>query len=952
MFEYWLKGSNMARCRILFPVWLFLLIAGLPVIAQQAGPAAAQGPCAMPVFTRIVNEPNLFSEQQEEWLGDVMDQEIRRDFNVIEDPEGYLQKLGERLLAQLPPTAVHYHFVIIDSPELNSFGVAGGRIYIHRRMIAFTQNEAELSALIGHEIGHAATHQVAIQVSGWLRELGVSQLGDRRDVINKWNFFKDNAAKIKERGGAGRYRDEQLIADRVGLYAMARAGYDPARFIEFTDRSLQTRGKTGGFWSDFFGATSFNSKRLREIVKNSVPMPASCISSYTADASYFAKWQQDVIASKRIVAKEELPGLVRKVALQPRLRGDLHHLLFSPDGKYLLAQDESSVFVLTREPLANVFRIDADDAHTAQFSPDSTAVVFYDKELRVEKWDIATQQRTALHALTVPDCYQSSLSPSGEYMACIDVSANFGFGLHLIEVSSNKTIYTKKNFYTATWSDYFTLWLARLLGQPANIFELRFSPDNRYFVAGHHTASLGYDLKSSTEVHLPSRIHELLAFTFAFVSPDEIAGVVGGGNFGKLVRARFPSGEKVDEFKLPAYGHLYSTSQSNYLLMRPAASYPVGIVDLNGKKITQGFKSPGFAIYGQVFAGEQTSGEVALFSAGDQKGVSRVQLPDSPLAGARASAFSSDGKWLAVSGGTRGSLWQLDTGDRIFFTYAFEGAFFDQGQLIAKFAQREPDPSRVFQLDPATKGTKKLYDFGANEKRSWQQGRVLIKVRPEKENDNFFLHGNSVMEVRDVHNNALLWDKKIGKAMPRFYSTADVLTLVIGDWDSMKAAAKENAALNTALNSINGKRDAYILQAFEVATGKLLGTVLVDTGKLSFRVKWAVTFGDTVLVADSLNRTLVYSLKSGQQKGKVPGYVWATSAKGDRMLVEMGHGVVDLYDTGTLQPLAHYSFPSRLSDAEFTGDGSTLMVLTADQTVYQFKAAAQQENASAADAAK
>src|SRR4051794_2727394 len=172
------------------------LLFGLPLMAEQGG-GAPQNPCAMPVFTKIVNEPNLFSEQQEEWLGDVMDQEIRRDFNVIEDPEGYLQKLGERLLAQLPPTAVHYRFVIIDSPDLNSFGVAGGRIYIHRRMIAFTQNEAELSALLGHEIGHAATHQAAIQVSGWLRDLGVTHLGDRQDVISKWNLFKDNAARIK-----------------------------------------------------------------------------------------------------------------------------------------------------------------------------------------------------------------------------------------------------------------------------------------------------------------------------------------------------------------------------------------------------------------------------------------------------------------------------------------------------------------------------------------------------------------------------------------------------------------------------------------------------------------------------------------------------------------------------------------------------------------------------------
>jgi outer membrane protein assembly factor BamB len=272
-------------------------------------------------------------------------------------------------------------------------------------------------------------------------------------------------------------------------------------------------------------------------------------------------------------------------------------------------------------------------------------------------------------------------------------------------------------------------------------------------------------------------------------------------------------------------------------------------------------------------------------------------------------------------------MWQLDTGERVFFTQGFEGAFFDHGQMIAKFSQQEKVPSRVFQLDPASKGGKKLYEFEVDEKRVWQEGRILIRLR--------FLRGNSIMEVRDIRNNELLWEKQIGKAVPMIFSSGSVLTLVIRDLDSIKAAAKENPSLNAALNSVQAKRDAYLLEAFEVGTGKPLGAVLVDTGKLSFNVKWAVTMGDTVIVADSINRTLVYSLKSGQQKGKLPGYVWATSAKGDRMLVEMGRGVVDMYDTTTLQPLAHYSFPSRLSDAQFSEDGSTFMILTADQTVYQ-----------------
>ena len=66
----------------------------------------------MPSGLLSVNGHNLFTEQQEEWLGEVMDKEIRSEFNVIDDPDNYLQKIADRLQAQLPPSKTHYRFVI------------------------------------------------------------------------------------------------------------------------------------------------------------------------------------------------------------------------------------------------------------------------------------------------------------------------------------------------------------------------------------------------------------------------------------------------------------------------------------------------------------------------------------------------------------------------------------------------------------------------------------------------------------------------------------------------------------------------------------------------------------------------------------------------------------------------------------------------------------------------
>src|SRR5260370_41706924 len=54
----------------------------------------------------------------------------------------------------------------------------------------------------------------------------------------------------------------------------------------------------------------------------------------------------------------------------------LRHLRFSPDGRYVLAQDHKTVTVLTVQPLAVLFRAPAQDATLADFTPDSQQILF------------------------------------------------------------------------------------------------------------------------------------------------------------------------------------------------------------------------------------------------------------------------------------------------------------------------------------------------------------------------------------------------------------------------------------------------------------------------------------------------------------------------------------------------------------------------------------------------
>ncbi len=950
-----MKSFHSACLTVLILVFVTLNAGAQNPATSSRTPAGSSDSCRIPGTLKSSAEPNMFSEEQEQWLGQIMDQSLRRDFNVIEDPDGYLQKLGDRLVAQLPSTHIQYHFSIIDSPELNSFGVAGGYIYIHRRMIAFCQNEDELAALLGHEIGHIADHHAAIRITNWLKQLGVTSVGDKQDVYQKWNLFEDNNAKIKERHAQRQEQEEQLIADRLAVYAATRAGYDPMHYVEFADRLLETKGNKGNFWSDFFGATTSSSKRLRELVKTAEPVAKACVTPVVADASHFTQWQKSIIESRRVAAKQDIPGLVRKVALQPQLRGDVDNLQFSPDGKYLLAQDDSSIFVLTREPLASLFRIDALDAHTAHFSGDSQAVIFYDKELRVEKWDIASKARTGMHQVTIPECFQSALSPSGKYLGCVDQSLN----LRVVDVENNKIMLLKKDFYRLSYKEY-NRYIYALYGiEPFRLFDLKFSPDGRYLAVGHRDTAFVYDFNTESELKIPIKMQNLMAGSFAFISPDEIAGLEFNGNSAKLIRARFPSGDKIGDFKFGADGWLSSTQSSNFLLVRPAGAYPVGLVDLSAQKIALAFKSPAFAVYGKTFAGEQNSGEIALLNSEDNKLVAKVQLPDSPLSRPKAAKFSANGKWLAVSGESRGSLWKLDSGDRVFFMRGFEGALFEDDQIISQFTKHEPDPARVFQFDPATKGAKKLYDIEESPRKdhsTFQRGDVLITVRPEKDETEIYtnltfddllheLNRHSVLEVRDVRTNKLLWEKTIQERHPKLFYDGPVITVLRSPWGGVRAAAKDDPALKSKLGSGDDKRDEYVIQTFETSTGKVLGSLVIETTKFSFNVDSAHAAGDLMFIGDSAKRTQVYSMKTGEQKGKLIGHVITASQTGDRVLIENEDGIADLYDTATLQPVTHFSFPSRICVASFAADGS-LMVLTADQSVYQVNPKANTQSAS------
>ena len=173
--------------RVLFWVTVTSLVA-ISLSAQQ---------CPLPP-SPFQAEANIFSREQEMYLGDAVAQQLEGDFSVIKDDElnRRLREIGERLLRALPPDGRRYQFFLFDQPVANAWGLPGGRIYISRKMVAFTRSEDEFAGILAHEIGHIYTHQQAIDYTRWFKEvLRVNQVGGRDDIFNRYHQFLESRKK-------------------------------------------------------------------------------------------------------------------------------------------------------------------------------------------------------------------------------------------------------------------------------------------------------------------------------------------------------------------------------------------------------------------------------------------------------------------------------------------------------------------------------------------------------------------------------------------------------------------------------------------------------------------------------------------------------------------------------------------------------------------------------------
>jgi WD40 repeat protein len=904
-----------------------------------ANAVAGQQACPPPNIPKPDTHENMFDARQEMDLGDAIAEHVLREFLVIDDEDltGYVQRVGQKLLAQAPPSDLKVQFFLFDLPVANALTFPGGRVYISRKLIAMTRNEDELASVIAHELGHVLTRQPATHFTQLMREvLGVTQAGSREEIFREYSQLYENVVRKKKAfsHSMGEDKEEQNVADRVGIQLLGRAGYSPAAFGEFFDRLAETKGKTGSWLSDLVGATKPDSRRLREILKQTPALAAGCAtpSEKASSPADFLKWQTSVVGYVGLGHKEQLNGVFSKTTLNPPLQSDIRQVHYSPDGKYILAQNEATIFVMSREPFASRFTIYAPEAYPANFTPDSQGIVFYTEGLRVESWSVPDQARTSANEVVISHgCVQTELSPNGKYLACLGEE----FDLSLYDVATGNQVFQKKGFFEVrTFNEYFLLLLARILGETnSHVIEMHFSPDERYLVAGTmESATLGVDLGSMQTVSLPGSVRGLIARNFTFVGPDKLAGVdvFNPKNSGVV---KFPSGESIQKLQF-GNQRLDAATNPRYLLLRPIEKHALGVLDLQSGKIVLASDRASLDLFGDNYVRERLDGDVGMMSVTDQKEISRIKLPLSQLGRLHAFAVSPDLHWLAISEKSRGGEWSLLDGQRVFYVRGFHGAAISaEGAVDADFAKFEGTKRSMAHLEPSTRRIDSGMEIGDTQIN--QFGYVLLRTTHNGKND--WKQRNITLDGLDVKTNAVLWSHTYPKEAPTVQSGRPEGNLVFcwpANSDGAKLEIKNNAALSARWPKVDAGGEDYFLEVVEPKTGKIVGTSMVRSGKGAFRIVSAESSGDWLVVADNTNRLLVYSVKSGEQAGILFGRRPVLSGSTSLLAAENERGQLSLYDLTTLARREQYVFTSPIAYTYFAGDDQRLFVLTGNQTAY------------------
>lgn len=214
-------------------------------------------------------ETSLTVEDEKQMAREYIPQ-LEKEYPPHRDPyvQQHINSIGQGIVSKngLHDNPYTYNFTVVDSKMVNAFALPAGTVYVTAPLIKMANSEAELSGVIGHEIGHVKARHTAERIDKAKKEQsktllygiggailgGVAGYGLGKLICSE----RDNECLRRVAlygglaGGAGglliqkfafmaNSREDEMEADRIGYKTAMNAGYHPQHVGRFYEKLLQ-----------------------------------------------------------------------------------------------------------------------------------------------------------------------------------------------------------------------------------------------------------------------------------------------------------------------------------------------------------------------------------------------------------------------------------------------------------------------------------------------------------------------------------------------------------------------------------------------------------------------------------------------------------------------------------------------------------------------------------------
>lgn len=219
-------------------------------LAAMATLAVWMTPIAATAQTQIKAPKNKYKVEDDVKLGRQAAAEVEKQFPIIKDADAaaYIQRVGDRLVAAIPPQFSQpqftYRFKWVNASDINAFALPGVPMYVNRGLMEVARNEGELAGVMAHEISHGALRHATAQATK--QSSAKNTLGTIGLILGGAILGGQTGAQLGMLGAQAwmtKYsREYESQADILGAQIMANAGYDPRDLANM----FQTIAKQGG----------------------------------------------------------------------------------------------------------------------------------------------------------------------------------------------------------------------------------------------------------------------------------------------------------------------------------------------------------------------------------------------------------------------------------------------------------------------------------------------------------------------------------------------------------------------------------------------------------------------------------------------------------------------------------------------------------------------------------